>query len=248
MYEDIIEVIKACAGCEPLQRVETLDDYGLGGIDCELCGNTGTITEAHDGSLWSRECECMKRRRSMRSIRNSGMEDMLSRYTFGNYEVNDDKRKNIAALAKRFAKQDEGWFFISGRSGSGKTHICTAICKELIDRSVEVKYMLWRDESAALKACITEHEEYDPKIRQLKNVPVLYIDDFWKGGVSDADVRLSFEILNARYCDASKRTIISSELPLSRIVEIDEAVGSRIFERSKGFRIIAPNENYRLRE
>ena len=248
MEINVAELIKACAGREPLQRVETLADYGLGGIDCGLCNNTGNIMEMRDGVWWSRECDCMKRRRSMRSIRNSGMADMLSRYTFDNYEATDDKRKNIITLAKRFAKQDDGWFFITGRSGSGKSHICTAICKELIDRNVEVKYMLWRDESAALKACITDHEEYDPKIQKLKTVPVLYIDDFWKGGVSDADVRLSFKILNARYCDTTKRTIISSELSLSRIVEIDEAVGSRIFERSRGFRIVAPNENYRLRE
>ena len=242
------ELIKACVGCEPLRRVETLDDYGLGGIDCELCGNTGTIMENRDGIWYGRECECMKKRRSMRSIRNSGMADMLSRYTFESYEAFDEKRKNIVTLAKRFAKKDDGWFFISGRSGSGKSHICTAICKELIEKNVEVRYMLWRDESAAIKACVTEADEYGRRIQKLKTVPVLYIDDFWKGGVSDADVRLSFEILNARYCDTSKRTIISSELPLSKIVEIDEAVGSRIFERSRGYRIAAPNENYRLRE
>lgn len=248
MYDRIIEMIKSCVGCEPVQHVDTLDDLGLGGIDCDICGNKGYLTETRDGVLYTKECECMKKRRSLRSIRKSGMEDMLSRYTFESYEAPDDKRKNIVALAKRFAKKDDGWFFITGKSGSGKSHICTAICKELIDRNKEVKYMLWRDESAALKACITDSEEYGKKISKLKEVPVLYIDDFWKGGVTEADIRLSFEILNARYCDAKKRTIISTEMSLKDIVAMDEAVGSRIFERSKGYRIIAPNENYRLRE
>lgn len=225
-----------------------LDENDLGSVNCEICGNKGYIMSVRDGILYSRECECMKRRRSLRYIRNSRMENMLSRYTFENYETPDGKRSNIAKLAKKFASKDSGWFFIAGKSGSGKSHICTAICKALIERNIEVRYMLWRDESAALKACITEREEYEGRIKKLKEVPVLYIDDFWKGKVTEADINLAFEILNSRYCDAAKRTIISTELPMSEIIKTDEAIGSRIFERSKGYRIVAPNENYRLRE
>lgn len=246
MLEDLKARITALAGSEPPQRVEVLDDYGLGGIDCEICGNRGYVFEPKGELLYTRECECMKQRRSMRSIRNSGMEDMLSRYTFENYETPDEKREGILNTAKRFVSKKQGWFFISGRSGSGKSHICSAICKALIESGSEVKYMLWRDDSAALKACIKEREEYEARIRKLKEIPVLYIDDFWKGGVTEADVRLAFEIINARYCNIGKRTVISSELSISEIIRIDEAVGSRIFERSKGYCKRAPDENWRL--
>ena len=247
MLEQLHAMIAACVNPDAVQHTETLDDYGLGGVDCDLCGNTGVILEMRDGIPYSHECSCMRRRRSMRSIRNSNMEDMLSRYTFESYETPDEKRLGILRTAKRFADKNAGWFFISGRSGSGKSHICTAICKALIEKGSEVKYMLWRDDSAALKACITDREEYERRIRPFKETPVLYIDDFWKGGVSEADVRLSFEILNARYCDAKKRTIISSELPIAEIIKIDEAVGSRIYERSKGYCKKTPDENWRLR-
>jgi DNA replication protein DnaC len=175
---------------------------------------------------------------------------MLSRYTFDNYETPDERRTLIKDTAKRFVNSDTGWFFIAGHSGSGKSHICTAICSAMIDKGNEVKYMLWRDENTALKSCITEYDEYQRRINKLKNVPVLYIDDFWKvrdGSLTNADVNLTFEIINARYNDITKRTIISTELMYSDIIRVDEAIGGRIFERSRGFSVKAPDENWRLR-
>lgn len=227
-------------------RIETLDDFGLGGVDCKICGNTGRILIKNGTYLFTRECECMKKRRSLRTIRKSGISDMLERYTLDNYETPDEKRERIKKIAESYVNADSGWFFIAGRSGSGKSHICTAICKELIEKGYELTYMLWRDESVALKSCVTE-EEYQHKIQKLKDTPVLYIDDFWKGNVTDADINLTFEILNARYIDSKKRTVISTEKLLPEIISRDEAIGSRIFERSRGYSVQAPNENWRLR-
>ena len=226
---------------------ETLDDYDLGGVDCELCGNKGyTLFMRDNGELVSRECECMAKRRSMRRIRKSGISDMLMRYTFKNYDDSDDVRQSVKKTAINYANADSGWFYIAGQPGSGKTHICTAICARLIDRGKDVYYMKWRDESRQLKSLINSDALEEP-LEKLKTVYALYIDDFFKGGSNEADVRLAFEIINARYNNSKLRTIISTEMPLNEILQIDEALGSRIYERSRGFVIAAPKENYRLR-
>ena len=226
---------------------ETLDDYDLGGVDCELCDNKGFILfKRENGELVSKECECMTKRRSMRRIRRSGISDMLLRYTFKNYEDSDETRHNVKQTAIRFANSDSGWFYIAGQPGSGKTHICTAICARLIDRNKDVRYMKWRDESRQLKSLINSEALEEP-LEKLKTVYALYIDDFFKGGSNEADVRLAFEIINARYNNSKLRTIISTEMPLEEILQVDEALGSRIYERSRGFVIAAPKENYRLR-
>lgn len=226
---------------------ETLDDYGLGGFNCEKCNNTGVIvTKTGLCEISSRECSCMPIRRSLRRIRNSGMIDMLERYTFENYQTPNKETERVKRLAEQFV-DDEGWLYIFGRSGSGKTHICTAICSEKIKQGVEVYYMSWRDESVSLKSCITDTELYDQRIRKLKTVPVLYIDDFLKGGESEADIRLAFEIINARYNDRKLKTIISSEKDIESLLDTDEALGGRIYERAKAYTIKAPGENWRLR-
>ena len=107
--------------------------------------------------------------------------------------------------------------------------------------------MEWRDESRQLKALMNT-EELNERLDRLKKVKVLYIDDFLKGGCGGPDKRLAFEIINARYNNSKLRTIISTEASIEAIVGIDEALGSRIKERSRGFVCKAPRENYRLRE
>ena len=227
--------------------IETLDDYGLGGINCPDCGNTGYIRYTKNGEEFARECKCMGQRRSLRRLRNSGMMDMMERYTFANYETPDRERQAIKEKALCFCQQEKGWLYITGRSGSGKSHICTAICSELLRQGLEVYYMAWRDESVTIKANVNDAEWYERKMTKLKSVQALYIDDFLKGSTTEADIRLAFEILNARYNNSKLRTIISSEIDLCRLLDLDEALGGRIYERSKGYRIKAPNENWRLR-
>lgn len=235
--------------------IETLESYGLGGVDCPVCENRGyVIVKNENGILVTRECSCMNERRSMRALRTSGMADMVSRYTFDNYQTPDRERQELKQAAQDFCANDTGWFYIAGKSGSGKTHLCTAICAELIRRGKRTHYMLWRDESVKLKGGVNDRDWYEKETKKFKTVPVLYIDDFWKSRrtddqvrVTDADVNLAFEILNTRYNDSSLRTIISTEMSLPEVLDIDEATGGRIYERAKGFVKKAPGENWRLR-
>lgn len=243
----ILQMLRRAQSNGTFITTETLDDYDLGGIDCKKCDNTGALVRLDaDGTMYARECDCMKRRRSLRRIRSSGMSDMLERYTFDSFETPDSTRKKIKSKAQDYVKAQSGWFYIAGQSGSGKSHICTAICSELIKQDNDVYYMSWRDDSRKLKASINE-VSYEEEIKKLKRVSVLYIDDFFKGGCSDADVRLAFEILNYRYNDKKLRTIISSEIDITQLLSIDEALGGRIYERSRGFVLKAPAENWRLR-
>ena len=231
----------------PKTVVEGLGNYGLDNVNCPICGNKGYILswDTDKLSVKSRDCDCMNVRRSLRNIKKSGMEKLLGMYTMDGYIAEDELRKRLKQKAKQFISDDR-WMFISGIPGSGKTHLCTAICSELIKAGNRVRYMLWRDISTELKANVNL-PEYAEMIRPYKSVDILYIDDFFKGGVSDADIRLAYELINARYNDKSKRTIISSQLSLNEIMRIDDALASRIYERSRGFYLKSPKENMRLR-
>lgn len=194
------------------------------------------------------ECECAVKRRNALRIKRSGLADIMSRYTFEAYKTPDKQTAAIKAAALRYVAESRGeWFVIVGRPGSGKTHICTAIVGKLIEGGKNCKYMLWRDEVRELKALVNDNPAYRERMNLLKNVDVLYIDDFFKGRtVSDGDLNVAFELLNARY-NARKRTIISGERTIGAIMDIDEAIGSRIYERSKnGYCFETSPENWRL--
>jgi len=228
--------------------IETLDEYDLGGIDCTICNNSGTVYYKKNEYLYSKPCECMKRRINLRNIRKSGLQDMMERYTFDSFRAEDESRKYKKMKAMEFAAADSGWLYIFGQPGSGKTHLCTAICGQLIDAGKSVYYMIWRDELAKIKAQMVESkEDYLATMKRMKNVEVLYIDDFFKGKITEADINIGFEIINARYNNSHQRTVISSELPIDRILDLDEALGSRIFERCRDYYIESPHENWRLR-
>lgn len=237
-----------CTQSTTMHESQPLAEYGLDTVECAICHNTGTLVrEDENGCRIGSECACMAQRRSLRRISRSGLSDAVRRNTFGSYQTPDDKRVGIKAAAERFCADTTGsWFFIAGSPGSGKSHICTGIAGELLTRS-EVRYCLWRDDAVKIKAAVMDRDAYAEMIEPLKAVPVLYIDDFLKGKVGEADVNLAFELINARYLDSRKRTIISSERTLPEIMQIDEAIGSRIYERAKSFVLAAPSENWRMR-
>ena len=220
---------------------------------CELCGDVGYRQFWENGQEYYEECECFNRIQFERNMKKSGANKEM---TFDNWRSNGNWQTDIAAKAVEYV--DGGyltgqWFFIGGQVGCGKTHICTAILHELIKTNIGCKYMAWRDEAVQLKAIVNEHEEYHQKLMEICKSPVLYIDDFWKTQQgkfpTQADVNLAFQIINFRYQDKKYCTIISSELSTDEIMKIDEAVGSRIYERSKAYRIHIesdPAKNYRL--
>ena len=223
------------------------EEGSMKGVDCPLCKNKGMIAVWHDGAPMSfKECECMNKRRSLLRIEASGLSNLLENYTMDKYLALTHEQYVAKNKALEFSDSPRGWFFIAGRPGTGKTHLCTAICGKLIDKGFSVRYMLWREEAPRLKASINERSVYDKQMDELCNCDVLYIDDFWKGTVSEADINLSFELLNSRYNDRRKVTIISSEKTVEGILDIDEAIGSRIYERCRGFCVHAPPDNFRL--
>jgi DNA replication protein DnaC len=117
--------------------------------------------------------------------------------------------------------------------------------------------MLWRDDIVKIKGAVTDSEEYSKMIDEFKRVDVLYIDDLFKTGKdmyntvqkpTAADVNVAFEIINFRYNNPGLLTIISSELSEDELIDIDEAIGGRIYERAKAFTIGKDrSRNYRIR-
>ena len=245
--DSLLQLVRSGKLCpesqEPLPS--PLAPYGLDNVDCPVCHNTGTVTYEKDGILYSRDCECMARRRSLRELKNSGLSELAELYTFETYKPDNPIAESLLKYAKKYVEDHPAWFLVSGRPGSGKSHICTAICVELISKGHRVVYMMWRDESTRLKSSLaSDPEYYSRRMDELKNADVLYIDDFLKGKVRDADFNLAFELLNFRYTQPSKRTIISTELDLPALRKIDEALARRIIERSEGYRRRSPDRNY----
>ena len=232
--------------------------------NCNICKNKGYIAKVTDQNGYYYEtlthCKCSGIRQSIRRMKKSGLANTIKDCTFEKFETTEQWQNTIKEKAVAFTEDEQRQlFFIGGQSGCGKTHLCTAICRELIYKGNDVHYMLWREEAPKLKAIIND-VSYPEQVNKLKTVKVLYIDDLFKTGKTEnnkvmlptvADINLAFEIINHRYNDPNLITIISSELMIQQIIDIDEATGGRIAEKSMPNYCISIKsdraKNYRIR-
>ena len=231
------------------------------GYNCPLCRNKGYIVKVvvADGYYTQRfaDCKCVETRNSIMRMKRSGLKDIIKDYTFDKFEDTEPWQKTLKNAAVEYSKEPDGWLFLGGQSGCGKTHLCTAVCREFLLKGKSVQYMLWRDDVTKLKSAVTDSEEYGKLIDRYKNADVLYIDDLFKTGKVDsgfqkptaADINVAFEILNYRYNNPALITIISSELTEDELLDIDEATGGRIYERAKKAFSIGHDrkKNYRIK-
>ena len=205
------------------------------GYDCPLCKNKGLRFRIRGEEIVSRQCECIKTRKSIYLMRESGIKDHMEEKSLDNFLGNEKHQLTMREKARAYINEKSNkWFFVGGQSGCGKTHICTAICMELIKKGNSLIYMKWADATRELKDAANDFY-YDELIEKYKNVDILYIDDFFKVQAgkepSSSDVRIAFEILNSRLLK-DKKTIISSEFALNEMLNFDEATVSRIFEKA----------------
>ncbi len=233
------------------QRIDRLNSSmgNLPGNKCDLCYNKGYIYYLKGENQFVKDCECMKGRKALKNIEKSGLKEAIETMTFDTYIVKSDWQKTIKENAAEFASDPKGWFFIGGSVGSGKTHICTGLCRELLMYNREVKYITWVNESKRLKSMINDNS-YDEEINKLVQTEILYIDDFLKTAnkqkPTQGDLNLAIDIIFSRY-QKNRNTIISCEWSVQELIEIDEAMGSRIKEKSNSFNFtLTGNKNMRL--
>ena len=240
------------------------------GYQCAECNNKAIVAwvaKNEDGSLRDAygPCKCEEVRRSLIRMKASGLKNIIKDCTFEKFIATEPWQKAIKQAAMEYAKNPQGWFALLGQSGAGKTHLCTAICREFLLSGKRVTYMLWRDDIVKIKeaaqgtAFDDEGIELHKLLDKFKTADILYIDDLFKTGKdsktgmmqkpSVADINYAFEIINYRYNNPSLLTIISSELSEDELLDIDEAIGGRIYEKSKAFTIgKSRDRNYRMKK
>lgn len=232
---------------------------------CSECHDTGWIDiKDADGNRFVRKCSCRLAREAEERMRASGLGDALKDQNFETFRTETALQEHMKRIAQeyvvdlfdRWDDQRRPWLFFGGNPGAGKTHICTAVCGEILRHNIGVKYMQWAIDSKRLKYSSNE-QVFEDDLNEFIQPTVLYIDDLLKQKYAEnpvfteADIRIAFSILNARYL-MNKPTIISSEWDLiNQLLPADEGVFSRVYERAKNYTVrISRNQefNYRMRE
>lgn len=235
-------------------KAKTINDTpgNLTDYDCPHCLNRGYTMELRkDASLYALVCDCMVMRKCIRQMKQSGLGDALERMRFDSFHATEDWQKSMLELSLRYAGNPEGWLFLSGQPGCGKTHLCTAVCRELLLKGNQLRYLPWQEEIGNLR--FRDGDYRLNLLQELKTVPFLYIDDLFKTAgerPTSSEIGIAFSLLNARYMSRLP-TILSCEYSLDSLMAIDQATASRIGEMSQGTALNVRSDlrrNYRLRK
>jgi DNA replication protein DnaC len=191
------------------------------------------------------------------ALKKSGLEDCINEYRFDNFKTDMDYRKQMYELSQKYVNQDKQRFlYLSGQPGCGKTHLGTAICGYHVDRGESMMYVIHSSMLNDLKANLND-DEYAEILRKYGGTSRVYLDDFFKPTKDErgntrpptaSDIARTFEVINLRAVK-NLTTVITSERSLEDIIQLDEALGSRIKQRCGEFAMeISRKEgrNYRL--
>lgn len=242
---------------------------------CYACKDKGFILENipdlnEDGTqrVWPKgqlkfietmkDCTCSKKRQSTHLTNFSEITDEFKKMTFSNFmlegkpEVIDGAYRCAVDYFKAF-DQIKGErcnsICLLGQPGAGKTHLLTALANNLIlKKQVSVLYFPFVEGFNDLK---DDFDLLEEKLTKMKRVGVLFIDDLFKGRDFPTQFQLEqmFAVINYRYLN-HKPIMISSEKTVDELCEIDEALGTRIYQMSKEFIVVIKGDrkllNHRL--
>ncbi len=210
-------------------------DYTEVQYTCKRCGDTG-----FDGS---KMCACLKELLIRKNITSSGMGRLIDKQSFDNFDLewyrtseSDYKRmsQNVAvarAYAENFARE-KGNLLLIGTTGTGKTHISTAIAAEVIKGGFDVLYDSAHNILSAMQndQFRDRYKTPDAESDKYLECDLLIIDDLGTEFTTQMTLSFLYNLINTRQTQGLG-TIISTNLSAAELASKYEG---RIYSRIVG--------------
>lgn len=215
-------------------------EYGDIQYTCDKCRDTGYVDEG------MRNCVCFRELVIKGRIEESAMGRLLDRQSFDNFDLGrysyDEEVKGRMstnlALARQFVK-DFGTKYenllLLGGTGTGKTHISSAIARELIHEGHEVIYDSTQNvisdfEAERFKSGYNSQEE--SKTDKYMTCRLLILDDLGTEFINQFTLSVMYNLLNTRQ-NRGLPTVISTNLSAEELArKYEDRIYSRIIGES----------------
>ena len=176
-------------------------------------------------------------RRAIENRNQTAIQTDLSRYkhmrfeTFSLQGVSPDERTTLESAlytAQRFAQSPNGWLYLSGKFGTGKTHLAVAIAHQCREHGIDVTFITTPDLLDYLRETFhpTSPVRFDERFQAVKNAQVLIIDSFDMTNASTWAKEKIFQVMDYRYI-SQLPTVITSAVG---IAQQEERIRTRLMD------------------
>lgn len=208
-------------------------DGGIGKPDCPYCEGLGYVVAAvgPDDPGFGRAITCVCRADEQEKTRLDSLLRLsqigaLAHCTFESFipeghGLTQARQRNLRLAHERaveYAHQPRGWLILKGGYGCGKTHLAAAIANEQLAAGRPVLFVNTPDLLDHLRATFNPEStvSYDERFDQVRNSPLLILDDLGTQSNSEWAQEKLYQILNFRY-NAKLPTVITTNLDLESI-------------------------------
>jgi DNA replication protein DnaC len=222
-------------------------------VKCPICKDAGylrvdvPIGHPNFGRLFKCECklqeEAARHRDDLQRISNL---HAFADKTFKDFDPEVDGVSEAYRIAYRYALNPDGWLFLHGNCGCGKTHLAAAIANHMIsDRGMIVSFNVVPDLLDHLRATFDPGAgvAYDDRFNAVRNAPLLILDDLGTENTTPWAREKLYQIFNHRY-NEQLPTVITSNQDFKRI---EERVLSRLSDTRLTTYVHIDAEDYRRR-
>lgn len=223
---------------EILKRMGYPEDYSDVKYFCPKCSDSGYIGGA-------KMCSCFHEALVKATIASSGIGDLIEKQSFDNfsldfYKDSPETYERMSAnleCAKAYVRdfgKNKGNLLLVGTTGTGKTHVSTAIAREVIELGYDVIYdtvhnIISDFEDDKFKSGYSYTEQ---KSQKYLECDLLIIDDLGTEFSNQFTVSCLYNLLNTRI-NHGKATIVSTNLsPEELSAKYEGRIYSRLIGRS----------------
>ena len=215
---------------------------------CPYCNDSGwKIVTKNDGREVCKPCECLKRKKAINALNDSGIAEAFQDRTLDNYIPKNEVQAGALSRSKRFVeifgKYDNMHmnFMLMGQNGAGKTHLSVGIANALIKKNVLVRYVTFHDLLTAFSNAKKE-KDLHKVINQYKDADLLVIDDIFRTTIREwngqknplmSHIDSMFQIIDYRYFK-KKGIVVTCEKTVEELSNMDRAITGRLVEYARG--------------
>lgn len=200
----------------------------LGDPNCTICHGIGFYSR--DLSVGDPEfgkvqvCECRKdqitasfRERlyelsSLEALKDLTFESFQPRGRDTYSKFQSDSLETAWITTRKFADNLSGWLFLWGGYGCGKTHLAAAIANASVAVNVPTLFLTVPDLLDSLRfAFDSEETTFEKRFEEIRNIPLLILDDFGTQNMTNWALEKLFQIINYRYINHLPLVVTSNQ-------------------------------------